>query len=309
MHYRWERRGLLIPPATGQPWARSHAALPVPVPTDGRGVEVYYSPRDEQGRAHVARCRVEAETAGDRLILAGEEAEPILSPGALGSFDDSGVTVSCVVQADGSTYLYYTGWTRGVTVPFYFYVGLAVRPAGERRFARVSQAPVLERDSVDPFLTASPWVLVEGGTWRMWYVSCVGWRLVDGEPQHRYHIRYAESDDGIAWRRDGHVSIDFLDDDEYALSRPCVVRDHDRYRMWFAARGERYLLGYAESDDGIAWARADECAGLDPSPAGWDSEMLAYPAILDHAGRRYLLYNGNGFGRTGTGYAVGVAPS
>ena len=46
-------------------------------------------------------------------------------------------------------------------------------------------------------------------------------------------------------------------DDEYAISRPCVVRDADGYRMWFAARGDRYRIGYAESDDGIEWRRDD----------------------------------------------------
>ena len=36
----------------------------------------------------------------------------------------------------------------------------------------------------------------------------------------------------------------------------------------------------------------------------WDSEMQAYPAVFDRGGRRYLLYNGNGYGRSGVGYAV-----
>jgi GH43 family beta-xylosidase len=190
-------------------------------------------------------------------------------------------------------------------VPFYFYVGLAIRRAGADSFERCSQAPLLERNAVDPYLTASPWVLREDdGRWRMWYVSCHDWRWHDGAAQHRYHIRYAESDDGLRWRREGRVAIDFADDDEYALSRPCVVRDGDRYRMWFAARGERYRLGYAESEDGIEWHRDDGGAGLTASAQGWDAEMVEYPAVLDHEGRRYLLYNGNGYGRTGIGYAV-----
>jgi hypothetical protein len=127
---------------------------------------------------------------------------------------------------------------------------------------------------------------------------------VDGEAQHRYHIRYAESDDGIAWRRGGRVSIDFADESEYAMGRPCVVRHGDDYRMWFAARGGQYRLAYAESPDGLGWTRNDSLAGLAPSPQGWDAEMVAYPSVFDHGGQRYLLYNGNGYGRTGIGYAI-----
>jgi hypothetical protein len=304
MPCNWHKRGLLIAAPTPQTWAYSHAALPVADELDDGQIDVYYSPRDEACRAHIAVARVQTSENDDALTVAAHEPDPILSPGALGAFDDSGVTMSCLVHTDSGTFLYYTGWTLGVSVPFYFYVGLAIRRPGESAFERVSRAPILERDAVDPYLTASPWVLREKGTWRMWYVSCVDWKVVDGEASHRYHIRYAESDDGVAWRRDGRVSVDFADGSEYAMGRPCVVRDGDRYRMWFAARGKEYRLAYAESLDGVDWIRNDELVGLDPSPESWDAEMLAYPSILDHGGRRYLLYNGNGYGRTGVGYAV-----
>ena len=78
--------------------------------------------------------------------------------------------------------------------------------------------------------------------------------------------------------------------------------------MWFSSRGDVYRLGYAESADGIAWERLDDQAGLEPASEGWDSEMVCYPAVCGTEGRRYLLYNGNGYGATGIGYAVEVAP-
>jgi hypothetical protein len=299
----WTRRGLLISPPTGQPWASSHAALPAVAERGDGGIDVYHSPRDARGRAHIAQAHIEVQRPG-QLKVSAHEREPVLRPGALGAFDDSGVTMSCVVESAAGTLLYYTGWTLGVTVPFYFYAGLAIRPPGSDTFQRVSAAPLLDRDSGDAYLTASPWVLDDDGLWRMWYVSCTGWEMVDGEPRHYYHLRYAESPDGIDWRRDGRIAVDFADDGEYAISRPCVIRDGDRYRMWFAARGDAYRLGYAESTDGLHWDRDDARAGLEPASSGWDSEMLAYPAVFDRDGVRYLLYNGNGYGRSGIGYAT-----
>ena len=77
--------------------------------------------------------------------------------------------------------------------------------------------------------------------------------------------------------------------------------------MWFSCRsgkGETYRIGYADSPDGIAWTRRDGAAGIDISASGWDSEMIEYPFVFDHKGERYMLYNGNGYGKTGFGLAV-----
>jgi hypothetical protein len=227
--------------------------------------------------------------------------EPVLDLGELGAFDDNGVTSSCAVVQGGRTFLYYTGWTLGVTVPFFFFVGCAVREEGSSRFVRVSRAPILERADVDPYLSASPWVIADDRGWRMWYVSADRWERVGGKPRHWYRIKYAESDDGIQWRRDGRVCIDF-EDHEYAISRPCVVRDGDRYRMWFASRGSAYRLAYAESDDGFEWRRMADPAGT-PERGDGDAEMQAYPLVHTLGERRVLLYNGDEYGRTGVLWA------
>ena len=79
------------------------------------------------------------------------------------------------------------------------------------------------------------------------------------------------------------------------------------YEMWFSYRsgsGEKYRIGYALSKDGRRWELALEEAGIDVSLNGWDSEMIEYPFIFDHKGQRYMLYNGNGYGKTGFGLAV-----
>jgi hypothetical protein len=140
----------------------------------------------------------------------------------------------------------------------------------------------------------------------MWYVSGTDWEIVDGRPRHRYLIKHAESHDGISWTRDGVVCIDYRDADEYAISRPCVVRDGMQYRMWFSSRGESYRIEHAESDDGLHWTRLGAVDGI-ASSGEWDSEMQAYPAVLDHGEARYLLYNGNGYGATGIGWAAWTA--
>jgi hypothetical protein len=300
----WRKLGVVQVDTTGASWAATHVALPsIDASADG-ATRLYFSVRDSGSKSRIAR----AELAFDGLVPSGSiEPTPVLDLGSLGAFDDSGVTNSCLVIHRERQYLYYTGWALGVSVPFYLHAGLAISDDGGRSFHRVSQAPVLERNAVDPYLTASPWVLVDNGVWRMWYVSATEWKPTASGPTHHYHVRYAESADGVNWARTGHVCLDFATSEEHAFGRPCVVRDDDGiYRMWYSVRGAAYRIGYAESRDGLAWSRMDDRAGIDVSSEGWDSQMIEYPVVFDREGRRLMLYNGNDYGRTGVGLAEHV---
>jgi hypothetical protein len=262
---------------------------------------VSFSSRDSLGRAQIGQVVLDLANPSRPLSLTET---PVLGLGPLGAFDDRGVTSSWIVDHRGAKYQYYTGWSLGVTVPFYLGIGLAVSDDGGISYRKVSPAPVLGRTASEPFLVASPAILIESGIWRMWFVSCVKWTLENDKPKHHYHIRYAESKDGIAWKTEGVVCIDFADEGEYAISRPTVLKDGGIYKMWYGHRGHAYRIGYAESKDGIQWERRDEATGIDVSPEGWDAEMIEYPHVVDHLGKRYMLYNGNTFGKAGFGIAV-----
>ena len=299
---RWRKEGLLIPAPVPVPWASSHAMMPIAdVAADG-ALRVWFTARDGEGRSNVGWVDIapDGDPAGHRF-----SAEAVLRPGPLGAFDDAGAMGSCIVRDGDRVLLYYIGWTRGVSVPFYTFVGCAVSTDGGRTFARVSPAPILPRGEHDAYLTTTPWVLRDESRWRMWYTSGTCWRREAEGAKHWYHIKYAESADGINWTRAGRVAIDYAAPDEHAIARPCVRRGDDgRYRMWYAYRGRRYRIGYAESDDGCDWRRMDERAGIDVSERGWDADMIAYPCVFEAGGRQCMLYNGDGYGTTGIGRAT-----
>lgn len=159
------------------------------------------------------------------------------------------------------------------------------------------------RTDADPFLATSPFVLVENGLWRMWYASGQSWEATAAGPKHYYRIVYAESTDGINWTPTGRVCIDFANEDEYAIARPCVVKSKNGYDMWFSYRGPTYRIGYARSADGLTWTRDDEHAGLWPAGDGWESDSVEYGFVFDYKGTRWILYNGNDYGATGIGLA------
>ena len=296
----WTKHGLIFDPQRPNPWFVSHAALPVARMLDPNSCRVYFSGRDREGRAQIGYFDLDLENTREITSLSDS---PVIRCGELGAFDDRGATSSCIVESRGRLYQYYTGWNLGVTVPFCFAIGLAISEDQGNTFHKVSAAPVLGRTAIDPYLCASPSILVENGVWRMWYVSGVRWAIENGVPKHYYHIKYAESLDGVAWRPTGRVCVDFKSPDEYAIARPCVLRDAGRYRMWFCSRGSKYRIGYAESSDGLDWVRNDEDAGIDTSASGWDSEELAYPFLFRRK-QLWMLYNGNGYGKSGIGLAT-----
>jgi hypothetical protein len=202
----------------------------------------------------------------------------------------------------GKRYLYYLGWNLGVTVPWRNSIGLAIYDEKTGRFERYSKAPILDRHHVDPYSLSYPFVLEVEDRYHMWYGSNLSWGPDEKNMAHL--IKYADSEDGIHWRREGHIALDFEHPSEYAMSRPFVIFEEALYKMWYSYRGRAYRIGYAESRDGLAWTRKDGAVGIDVSDAGWDSETIEYPFLFDHNGRRYMIYNGNSYGKTGFGLAV-----
>lgn len=297
---KWKKLGRVFYPSGEYGWMQSHAAVPIAEKLENTIFKIYFSARDKLNRSFTGYVVIDINRPERILDLSSE---PVLSPGALGEFDDSGAMATWLTQQGDNRYLYYIGWNLAVTVPFRNSIGLAISRNGEA-FRKFSRGPIVDRSVDEAHFCASCCVIPGSDLWRMWYLSCTGWQIQNGKPEHSYHIKYAESRDGINWQRDGLVALDYLNEEEHAISRPSVVQDAEFWRMWYSFRGQSYRIGYAESKDGRQWKRLDKSVGIDVSASGWDSEMIEYPFVFDHDGQRYMLYNGNGYGATGFGLAI-----
>jgi hypothetical protein len=308
---KWEKKGLIFKADRDSEWMAHHACVPIADKVSNEVLRIYFGPRDVQGRTTTTFIEVEAEDPSHVLRV---HDRPVLGLGKLGTFDDSGAMPSCIVNRNGRKFLYYIGWNKGVTVPYRNSVGLAVSTDGGLSFERVCEGPVLDRTPVEPYICASPFCLYDEDDerWKLWYASGTGWTVVHGHPEPFYQIKYAESADGVSWLRKNTVCLEYSFEGE-ANARPCVIKENGKYRMWYCYRGsvdyrtdkeQSYRLGYAESANGIEWERKDSQVGIDRSEDGWDSIMMEYPYVYEHRGRKHMLYNGNGFGETGFGYAV-----
>jgi len=300
----WNKQDTAFEPNGEPEWMQSHAALPVAHRISGDQYRVYFASRNQDNKSQIGYVRI--DITDPTTVLAVSE-EPVVELGDRGTFDDSGVFPSAVVEVDGRIYLYYVGWMQGQTVPFYGMIGLAISEDGGETFHKHSRAPLVPRSPVDPYMTLSMDVHRTAAGWRMWYTSTTDCIITEsGDTVPNYHIKYAESSDGIEWERDGTVCIDYASPAETRIARPRVCCWGDTYYMWYcyADANEGYEIGVAESPDGIEWERTDGRAGIEPSETGWDSEMLAYPYVVDHEDDTYLFYSGNGYGERGFGVAV-----
>lgn len=310
----WEKRGLIFDPGVHAPWVHSHAQVPTAFEMP-EFIRVYYAGRNDRGTSFITYVDLDKDDPSKIIYVHNA---PILPLGRTGTFDDEGMMPSEMVVDQGKVYMYYSGWNRRLTCPYHNATGLLVSHDGGHSFERAYEGPVLDRIATEPYLAVTPTVLIDQGIWKMWYVSGLSWQEVAGHFEPVYVIKYAHSTDGVNWVRPAAICIPPRHPLE-AFSRPCVVKDGSLYRMWFCFRDSvdyrggsgSYRLGYAESMDGINWARMDDQSDWMHSPGGaddWMSEMQCYPYVMDveHgvSRKRYMFTNGNGFGRTGFGHAV-----
>jgi hypothetical protein len=103
---KWTKLGVVFVTDNDHPWMHSHAANPVAEHLSGDVFRIYFSCRDKESRSHIAFAEIDVNPPFRVLRIAQE---PILAPGRVGTFDDSGVSLSCVTVVRGNKYLYYLG--------------------------------------------------------------------------------------------------------------------------------------------------------------------------------------------------------
>jgi hypothetical protein len=303
---QWKKLGRVFVADGHSEWLHSHGIVPIARALGDHRYRIYFSPRDQQNRSNVSWLDIDIRDP-TRVLRLSER--PLLTPGALGCFDDNGTMGCWIVEHNGIERLYYQGWNLGVTVSFYVAVGVAERPLGDpnRPFERISSGPILDRCMQEPVFIADPAVMIENGNWRMWYQSGRPWTRHAGVSLPSYDIRTADSPDGIRWNLKGIQSLTFEHPGETAIARFCPLREADgSYKAWYSYRSNDwgYRIGFATSTNGIRWTRRDDQAGIDRDPDSWEGPMICYPFVFDTEIGRVMLYNGGRYGDAGFGIAV-----
>ncbi len=298
---KWRKLGKVYCADGQYSWAQTHAYIPtVELIDDFFRVYVAFWNKKEVKR--IGFVDIDAE---DPTKVLDVSKLPVLDVGELGTFDEGGVTPTCILTHDNLKYLYYIGWQPLTRLQRYLFTGLSISKDKGKTFERYIQTPILERNDSERFMRSALFVSKETNWFRGWYVSSNKIIDINHNKVPSYNIKYTTSVDGIHWST-GVECISLAGKNEFGLGRPFVLREDGIYKMFYSIRiiDEGYKIGYAESKDGLIWERKDGEVGIGMSSTGWDSGMICFPYIMDYKNKRYMFYNGNDYGKTGFGVAI-----
>jgi predicted GH43/DUF377 family glycosyl hydrolase len=133
-------------------------------------------------------------------------------------------------------------------------------------------------------------ILFKDGTYHLWYGGFDGANA---------RIGYATSPDGIAWTPYAgnpvlNIGAGGTWNDE-GVSAPCVLFDGNVYHMWYTGEnGQHARIGYATSQDGIAWTPyANNPVFNIGSIGSWDDDAVFAPDVFFNDMTYHMWYSGN----------------
>ena len=295
----WQKIGQIFTVVNSNHYLLTHASNPLPVHLYNNIFRVFYSGRNIDNKSSVGYVDVDIVS----LKVINYPKEPVITFGNENSFYSHGISIGNVYEAKGKKHILFMGWQVEDGQHWRGDVGKILLVESEKMTV-TPEIPFMTIDDEDKVSLSYPWVMYHEGIYKMWYGSTISWSSENGEMIHV--IKYATSADGETWTRHG-VAIPYELGVAQAFSKPCVIVDDSGYHMWYSYRsgtGEKYRIGYAYSKDGISWERKHHEVGITVSENSWDNEMVCYPFVFNYNGKRYMIYNGNGYGKTGFGLAV-----
>lgn len=225
---------------------------------------------------------------------------PVLSPGANGTWDDTKV-LSPVVLNDGSG---LKMWYRGDDDTNPDQIGLATSTDGliwTKNPANPVISPVeaWETNRIEPGA-----VISDTGIYKMWYTGY--------DAAWIGRIGYATSPDGVTWTKFGGNPVLDVGSagswDSEDVTGPAVIDDAGLYHMYYTgADGVAARIGHATSANGTSWTKDVANPVLDiGSPGAWDWLEVYSPYVIKVGAEYQLWYSGAALP---TAWASGYATS
>ncbi len=222
-------------------------------------------------------------------------ANPVLTKGAPGDWDDEGVGSCCVIKESDTSYkMWYTG-TADSNFSAIPAIGYATSSDG---VTWTKQGRVFQGSGAwEAAGVLSPIVIKESDTsYKMWYSG----RVDDGDIGN-LQIGYATSTDGVTWVKYGTAPVlakgTGSNWDSRGVGVGTVIKEGSSYFMWYTGYkgyGEAEIesaIGYAFSSNGISWVKSGSNPVLSKG-AGWEAKAVGAPWVTYYNRTFRMWYSG-----------------
>jgi len=230
---------VIVSPEPGA-WDQDRYPLAVIV-VDGT-YHLYFNGRDEND-SFPNGYDIGHATSSDGVSWVMDPANPVLTRGAEGEWDEDSMWGAGVIHDASGFRLWYQGGDGAV-----YAAGYATSPDGST-WTKYARNPIMDAGppgSFDDVGVMPSTVMVRNGLYQMWYTAG---RDTGQLNNWDWQLGYAESDDGLSWTRRPEA---ILEGNHYEVVAPSVFFDGSRYHMWYEALGGGEIY-YAVSPDGINW--------------------------------------------------------
>jgi len=243
----------VLEPGGSGDWDSSSFYLGSVVKVDGT-YHMYYVGHGEDVAGWLDELNVGHATSTDGVVWEKDPANPVLTYGAAGEWDDLSIMHEAVIHDGSGFVMWYEGLSQTSEASS---VGYATSPDGSV-WTKHPGNPIMAPGPPGTFDAAGVGpmsVIVQDGLHRMWYTASP----TKATQVRDWTIGYAESADGLSWTRYPAPVLEPTSGWESSwVDHPSVRFDGARYEMWYTgSNGSRVALGYAVSSDGIGWERAN----------------------------------------------------
>jgi predicted GH43/DUF377 family glycosyl hydrolase len=213
---------------------------------------LYYNGQ-RSGSGQLDATDVGHATSTDGVAWEIDPANPVLTRGSAGEWDDHALWGVAIIHDDSGFRMWYSGVDMDSGVGR---VGTATSSDGST-WTKHTGNPIMDvgpTGSFDDELVLPGTVILEGELYRMWYMSS---RALADPNDYDWRIGYAESGDGLTWHRLPEPVLDTGPGwENWLVYAPSVLYDGSEYHMWYTGHnGFNIAIGYAVSDDGVEWTK------------------------------------------------------
>jgi len=294
---------LIITPDRSVWWMSSHVSSAFLMAPDNSEMsdilKLIVTGRCKRGMSRLGEITLNYNRETQAISLKEISESPLIELGELGTFDHRGMSYPFFIEHKKQSFLFYSGWKLTLDTKFENNLGLLKFDKTQKKWRRISRAPIFPLDNIDPLGIGSVTLTFNDHDqlYYMFYTSFLSWKSAGN---HEYTVRLARTKNLVNWEKSKKTLIQ-NNDELHSICRANFFSES----IVVCARGSQYSLYQLKTKVSLhnlfnESISISEFQKITPKvkEKGF-SEEQSYPHISNVFGKTFLLFNGSGFGKSG----------